>query len=146
MFHIIDDEPMLRELLDTIIDDAGFSSRSFESGEAYLRFLHSPDFEKPTAILSDVSMPGISGYDLATAIRKVYPLQKIILVTGNVNNEQIQSVKKHLCYILAKPFHPEVVIDLLTSLSACEKSCENNPTLEYFKDCKLAIDQNCPFH
>ncbi|MDQ6956717.1 MAG: hypothetical protein Q9M21_05920, partial [Mariprofundaceae bacterium] len=71
---------------------------------------------------------------------------KIILVTGNVNNEQIQSVEKHLCYILAKPFHPEVVIDLLTSLCACEKSCKNNPTLNNFKDCKLAIDQNCPFH
>jgi len=49
MVHIIDDEPMLRELLEAIVSEAGFSSQSFESGEDYLRFIHLPDFEKPTA-------------------------------------------------------------------------------------------------
>jgi len=146
MFHIIDDEPMLRELLDAIIDDAGFSSRSFESGEAYLRFLHSPDFEKPTAILSDVSMPGMTGYDLAFEIRKVYPLQKVVLITGNVNDEHVQQVDKYLCYTLAKPFDPETIIDLLISLNACEEAHKHNASLKYFQECKFAIHHNCPFN
>lgn len=146
MFHIIDDEPMLREFLEAIIDDAGFSAHSFKSGEDYLHFARSSEFEKPTGILSDVSMPGMSGYDLVIEIRKLYPLQKIILVTGNVNNEHFQHVEKHLCYTIAKPFQSEIIIDLLTSLHTCEEAHKNSPSLEYFQGCKLATDHNCPFN
>lgn len=146
MFHIIDDEPILRELLEDIINDAGFSSLSFESGAEYLRFVHSSNFEKPTAILSDVSMPSMNGYDLVLEIRKIHPLQKVILITGAVNSEHIQRVEKHLCYTLAKPFHPEVIADLVASLAACEEAYKKNPTLNNFKDCKLAINQKCPFN
>ncbi len=146
MFHIIDDEPMLCELFEAIIDDAGFSARSFESGEAYLRFLHSPNFELPTAILSDVSMPGINGYDLVTEVHKIYPLQKIVLITGNVSDEHLQQVEKSLCYTLAKPFHAEVIVDLLTSLYACEEAHKHKASLKYFQDCKFAIHHNCPFN
>jgi len=146
MFHVIDDEFMLCELLEAIIDDTGFSSRSFESAEEYLRFVHTPDYEKPTAILSDVSMPGMTGYDLVVEIRKIYPLQKIILITGNVNDEYMQQIEKHLCYTIAKPFHPEEIIDLLTSLHACATAHKHKPSLKYFQDCKFAIDHNCPFN
>lgn len=146
MFHIIDDEPILCELLEHIINDAGFSARSFESGEEYLRFVHSANFENPTAILSDVSMPGMNGYDLVVEIRKIYPFQKVVLVTGYVNSEHIQRVEKHLCYTLAKPFHPEVIVDLVASLAACEEAYKKDPTQKNFKDCKLAINQNCPFN
>jgi DNA-binding NtrC family response regulator len=146
MFHIIDDEPILCELLEAIIDDAGFASRSFESGEDYLHFVHASDYESPTAILSDVSMPGMTGYDLVLEIRKIYPLQKIVLITGNVDDAHIQHVEKHLCYTLAKPFLPEKLIDLVTSLHTCEAAYKNNPSEKPFQDCKFSIDHSCPFH
>jgi DNA-binding NtrC family response regulator len=146
MFHIIDDEPALREFVETIIDDAGFSSRSFESAEDYLYFVHSANFEKPTAILSDVSMLGMTGYDLVLEIRKIYPLQKIVLITGNVDDAHIQHVEKHLCYSLAKPFLPEKLIDLVTSLHTCEAAYKNNPSEKTFQGCEFSIDHSCPFH
>ncbi|PCI42221.1 MAG: nitrogen fixation protein FixJ [Proteobacteria bacterium] len=146
MYHIIDDDPVLREFLEAIIDDAGFLSCSFESGEDYLHFVHAPDYEKPTAILSDVSMSGMTGYDLVFEIRKIHPLQKIVLITGHINNEHIQHVKKHLCYTLTKPFHSEVMTDLLASLDACEATHKNNPSLEYFQGCKFSANHNCPFN
>ncbi len=146
MFHIIDDEPMLREFLETIIDDTGFSSRSFKSAEDYLCFVDSANFEKPTAILSDISMSGMTGYDLVLEIRKIYPLQKIVLMTGDVNDAYIQQVEKHLCYSLAKPFLPEKLIDLLTSLHTCEAAHKKNPSEKAFQGCEFSIAYSCPFH
>ena len=52
MFHIIDDEAMLREVSETILADYGYDVLCFESGDQYLKHLKSPNFVKPTAVLS----------------------------------------------------------------------------------------------
>ncbi|MBN4082231.1 response regulator [Mariprofundus ferrooxydans] len=113
MFHIIDDEAMLRELTSAMLVDYGYDVLCFESGEQYLEYLKSPSFVKITAVLSDVTIPSINGYDLALKIRKVTPLQKIILITGNADAEHHQEVAQQVCYTLNKPFNPEKLIAMI---------------------------------
>lgn len=146
MFHVIDDEEMLRELLEVIITDAGYDVRCFNSGEAYIEFLKSPEFEEPIAVLSDVSMPGISGYDLVLKIRKTYPLQKIILVTGYADDAHHERASNQLCYTLDKPFKPEKLITLLASLAACEDNNKHITGHEHSQHCKYGIEHDCPFY
>ncbi len=91
-------------------------------------------------------MLGMSGYELMGEIRKIYPLQKIILITGNVNDEHVQHTERNLCYTLPKPFHPEIIFDLLTSLHDCETAHKSNHSLKYIQDCEFSIKHSCPFN
>jgi len=146
MFHLIDDEEMLRDLLEAAISDAGYSVRCFDFGERYLQYLHSPEFEKPVAVLTDVKMPGMSGYDLAIEIRKTHPTLKIALITGYADNEHHQFAASQLCYTVGKPFQPQKLISLLDSLAACENAHKTGDKCEHFQRCEFGIEHDCPFY
>lgn len=146
MFHVIDDEAMLREMLGTLISDVGYGVLCFESSEKYIEYLNSPEFENPICVLSDVTMPGMYGDKLVCEIRKVHPYQKIILVTGNVDDKQHQDVASQLCYTLYKPFNIEKMLGLLVSLVNCEAAKRNSDKHAYLKRCEFGIDHHCPFH
>ncbi|MDX8397262.1 MAG: response regulator [Mariprofundaceae bacterium] len=146
MFHIIDDEEFLRELLSGILEDEGYPSICFESGLHYLDYLHSSEFEKPVAILSDVTMPGINGYDLALEVRQHYPQIKIILITGNSDEAHHQRAAKHLCYSLDKPFQPQKLLSLLNILKQCNHAARDDGQNPYTEHCQFGLDHHCPFH
>jgi len=145
MFHVIDDEAMLRELTSTMLADHGYGSLCFESGEQYLEHLKSPSFVKPTAVLSDVTLLGISGYDLALEIRKLIPLQKIILITGNADPEHHKEAAQQVCYTLNKPFNPEKFIAMVGSISACHQLHLTDKQLPYPQKCSIDSLFPCPF-
>jgi len=144
MFHIIDDNPMLRELLECIISDASYRSVSFSSGDKYLEYMSTPDFVNPIAVLSDVNMPGINGYDLVLEIRKKFPFQRIILITGNADDEHHVRAASQLCFTLDKPYQPENLITLLNALEACHNNHAKDT--QYCGYCRFGIDHHpCPF-
>jgi len=146
MFHFVDDEKPLRELLEVIISEAGYSVRCFDFAEQYLQFLHSSEFEEPVAVLSDVKMPGMSGYEMAVEIRKTHPLLKIALITGYSDDEHHQFAASQLCYTVIKPFHPRKLILLLDSLVACEHAHKSGGKGAYFQHCEFGIEHACPFY
>jgi len=145
MFHIIDDEAMLRELTSAMLTDHGYDSLCFESGTQYLEYLKSPEFVKPTAVLSDVTMPGINGYDLALEIRKILPFQKIILITGNADPEHHQEAAQQVCFTLNKPFNPEKFIAMVDSINTCHQLHLTDKQLPYPQKCSIDSLIPCPF-
>ena len=145
MFHIIDDEEILREFTESILVDCGFDVLCFESGNQYLEYLNSPKFKKPIAVLSDVTMPGINGYDLALEIRKILPFQKIILITGNADPEHHKEAAKQVCYTLNKPYSPEKLISIIQGITACNHLYASNKEAEYPQMCSMNPLSYCPF-
>lgn len=145
MFHIIDDEAMLRELTSAILIDYGYDVLCFESGDQYLEYLKSPDFVKPTAVLSDVTMPGINGYDLALEIRKALPFQKIILITGNSDSEHHKKATQQVCHTLNKPFKLKKFIAMLGGISACHQLHLADKQHPYPQECSVGSLSSCPF-
>jgi len=145
MIHFIDDEPILRELLEELISDAGYKSIGFESGEVYIDYMNSPEFENPIAVLSDVTMPGINGYDLALEIRKLHPKQVVVLITGNADPEQHTQAARQVCYTLNKPYQPDKLLSMLDTLAACHKSHTGEEQKEYPQKCNIDHLTDCPF-
>ncbi|GAV19559.1 nitrogen assimilation regulatory protein [Mariprofundus micogutta] len=147
MFHIIDDEEQIRNLVKALIVRTGHEALCFESGTQYLEYLNNPDFIPPIAVLTDVTMPGINGYDLAVEIRNNLPFQKIILITAYADEEHHRFAASQLCYTLNKPYHAETLIALITALIACENEHRgSNDKIGAFHQCEFGIDHNCPFH
>lgn len=79
---LVEDEPTLRRVLGMILTDAGCDVTTCIDGEdALRRFEATPDAWH--LVISDVSMPRLSGDRLARALREIRPRLPVILMSGN---------------------------------------------------------------
>jgi DNA-binding NtrC family response regulator len=103
---IVDDEPVIASSLAAILRMNGFSARFFTCPLAALAAARS---ESPHLEISDVSMPGISGIDLAIQMRAQYPNCKILLFSGQAGTSDLLKRARAQGYdfrLLQKQVHP----------------------------------------
>jgi len=101
---LVDDEEMLTEVNGSILETLGYSVTACSSGAEALRIFS----DKPEAVdlvITDMTMPGMTGLDLASEIKKIKPGIPVILCTGF--SEQLTKEKAEetgICDIVMKPF------------------------------------------
>ena len=103
---VVDDEPVIASTLATILQMNGFSARFFTSP---LEALTAARSKAPDLLISDVTMPGISGIDLAIKMRAQYPKCKILLFSGNpatLGLLEDARAQGHDFHLLLKPVPP----------------------------------------
>jgi CheY-like chemotaxis protein len=76
---IVEDEPDTRYLLTQIFTMRDFTVRSAEDGFAALQMIRSC---VPDILLSDLNMPGMSGFELLSVVRRLYPQIHVIATSG----------------------------------------------------------------
>lgn len=76
---VVDDSPMDRHLAEAIVTKHGCRALSAGNGAEALAVL---EREKPNAILTDLLMPEMDGFELVQIIRSKYPLVPVILMTA----------------------------------------------------------------
>jgi CheY-like chemotaxis protein len=112
---VVDDDPLMRELLADFLEAVGFEARTAQDGRAGLNALGECHFD---VILSDFRMPGMSGLDMAAVVRQTDPTIPIILITGDAHTLESEAVARAgITRVLPKP------IKLNELLNAC--STEN---------------------
>ncbi len=83
MAHIlvVDDDPLVRELLMTVLGDAGHTTSAAGNGQDALARLREEAF---ALVILDRSMPRLSGLEVLVAIRKDPALKglKVVMCTG----------------------------------------------------------------
>lgn len=78
---IVDDEPDLAEIADTVLSELGYSTRIAHSGAEALEILN--DHNNFDMLLSDVIMPGgINGFQLAARVTESRPEVRVLMVSG----------------------------------------------------------------
>jgi DNA-binding NarL/FixJ family response regulator len=78
---IVDDDPSSRELFSCVLAGAGYSTIEVESGEAAL--VQAGEI-RPSLVLLDVHLPGVSGYEVCRQLRERFGEQlPIVFVSGN---------------------------------------------------------------
>lgn len=106
---IIDDVEINRAILEEIIEDMGCCPVLAESGEEALKILRKLS---PQLILTDISMPGMNGYELCKLLKGNERTRNIPVVFISAFSEPKDIVEGFLLggedYI-TKPFIPEVV-------------------------------------
>ena len=110
---VVDDEETIATTLAIILNQAGFEARAVFSGEQVVQLLDS--FE-PEMLITDVIMPGMTGIEVAIAVRNRLPDCKILLFSGQAATADLLEQAKTLGHefeIVAKPIHPS---DLLAKL------------------------------
>jgi CheY-like chemotaxis protein len=76
---IVDDEVSLRSSLSQIFTTFGYSVRSAEDGFSALAAMRN---EIPDILLSDLNMPGMSGFELLSVVRRRFPAIQVIAMSG----------------------------------------------------------------
>jgi CheY-like chemotaxis protein len=76
---VVDDDALLRMSLLQTLTHAGYKVRSADGGHAALSEI---DRETPDLLLSDLNMPGLSGFELLSIVRRRFPAIQVIAMSG----------------------------------------------------------------
>ena len=112
-FHIIDDEITLCELAVELITSVGFEAISYTNPVEYLNYLNSDHYVVPDGVFTDVEMPEMNGYELISEIRKKYPEQKIVVISGYSG---VEAFRRKVWQFLPKPYMPEQIIAIASAI------------------------------
>jgi signal transduction histidine kinase/ActR/RegA family two-component response regulator len=112
---VVDDEDFVRDLLREILESEGCEVQLAESGSEALQLFNENQFD---AIFTDVGMPGMSGWELAQAIRQQNKTIPIAVITGwgeavGSNEQKAAGVD----WVVAKPFTADRISDLIKEIS-----------------------------
>jgi len=76
---VVDDELMMRNLMEKILVRDGYNVITAENGEAAIKILKS---QKVNIVISDMKMPQMNGFDLLKMVKKEYPDIGMIMMTA----------------------------------------------------------------
>ena len=76
---VVDDEPSLRRSFSLVFHQLGYDVRSAEDGFSALSEMRK---EIPDILLSDLNMPGMSGFELLSVVRRRFPAVPVIAMSG----------------------------------------------------------------
>jgi CheY-like chemotaxis protein len=107
---VVEDDPFVRDMAVTGLEDAGYEVMEAATGGQALRLLQTGI--AVDALLTDIRMPEASGWEVARVYRERFPSLPVLYVTGYA--EQMQPVSGGI--ILSKPFKLSQVIGLLKTL------------------------------
>ena len=83
---IVDDEPATRTSLTAIFSNLGHHVRAAEDGFAALRLIRD---RQPDVLLSDLNMPGMTGFELLSIVRRLYPNIHVIATSGAYSGKAV---------------------------------------------------------
>ncbi len=111
LIHIIDDEPIIHEVLGDLLTAEGYEVESSLNGEEALEKF-SPDTSD--LILLDLLMPGMNGIEVLKRIKKIDPQSVIIIITAYASVESAISAMKIGAFdYIQKPFkHDELLLTI----------------------------------
>jgi FixJ family two-component response regulator len=113
---VVDDDPSVREALESLIIQGGWKSEVFESAQA---FLEHPRALVPNCLVLDVTLPGLSGLELQSLIAGDRIEMPIIFITGHADVPMtVKAMKAGAVEFLTKPVAEQVLIAAIDSAIA----------------------------
>ena len=113
---VVDDEPMLLDLAMTILQPLGFDVRTFRDPR---KALAEYPMARPVVIVTDYAMGEMNGLDLVRECKRINPLQKMILLSGTVDESIFANSQIKPDRFLAKPYQ---IRDFVESIQAMAKA------------------------
>jgi DNA-binding NtrC family response regulator len=109
---ILDDEEMIRELLNETFEKKGYDVDTAVNGKETLQKLEEKPFD---LLITDLRLPDISGMQILTKVKKKNPDLGVIMITayGSIKNA-VKAMKKGAFDYITKPFdleEMEVVVE-----------------------------------
>ena len=109
---VIDDDPSVREAIDSLIRSVGINVRTFASAQ---EFMTSKRPDAPACLVLDVRMPGLSGLDLQRELAIAGIRIPVIFITGHGDIPMsVRAMKAGAVEFLTKPFRDQDLLDAIS--------------------------------
>jgi FixJ family two-component response regulator len=106
---IVDDDELIRNALYGLMKAAGFRSLAFASGE---EFLNSGEVDRVACLIADIRMPGMSGLELQSELKKDHHRIPIIFITAQGDEKmRMQALRAGAVKFMTKPLDRGVLLD-----------------------------------
>jgi CheY-like chemotaxis protein len=102
---VVDDEPVIREVLAALFASEGYVVRTAADGQAALEAIAT---ERPDLVLSDIAMPRLDGWGMVEGLRLIDASVPIILMSAAQRFRPAADVE-----FIAKPFDVDVLLALV---------------------------------
>jgi two-component system response regulator ResD len=104
---VVDDEPIVRDVLGRYLSRGGFEVTTAEDGDAALeRFAAAP----PDLVLLDLMLPGVDGVEVFTRIRAGHDTPVILLTAKGEETDRLVGLEIGADDYVTKPFSPREVV------------------------------------
>lgn len=110
----VDDQPVILDLLAAMCQSLGHKIFTARNGEEGLRIFetHLPDI-----VISDLAMPGMSGWELASRVKAISPRTPVIMVTAwGASVDEKKMEQSGVDFVLNKPFRLEQLADVISKV------------------------------
>ena len=110
---VVDDEPLQRDIIKTILDDEDYETYTAASGEEALETVKKYN---PDVLLTDLKMEGMDGIELIDAIQKtsLSPSPTMIVVTAHGTiSSAVEAMKRGAFDYLTKPLNKDSLLHTL---------------------------------
>jgi DNA-binding NtrC family response regulator len=121
---VVDDEEIMREILESLLTREGYHVRVASAGEEGLELARSFPFD---AVIADVMMPGMDGLTLLEELKKLDDELPILMVTAFASVETaIAAMKRGAFDYITKPFkNDEVLVVVRNAVERRQLVAEN---------------------
>ncbi len=114
---LVDDEARYLQTTQKLIEKKGYETVTAQSGKEALEQLKTKNIH---VVILDVKMPGMDGNETLKAIKSLYPLVEIIMLTGHATvDSAIDGLKSGACDYLMKPADIDEIME--KAIAAFEK-------------------------
>lgn len=105
---VVDDEPLQRDILKTILDDEGYETYTASSGEEGLKILQEIH---PDVVLTDLRMEGMDGIEFIESIPKEpFETPAIVMTAFGTIASAVDAIRKGAFDYLTKPLDKDVIL------------------------------------
>lgn len=115
LVFIVDDEPLLLELAVTLLAPLGLEMKTFRDPASACRAFEAAN-PRPVLVITDYAMHNMNGVELIQECKRLNPKQKILLLSGTVDETICRDSPAKPDRFLAKPYQARQFTTVVQSL------------------------------
>jgi diguanylate cyclase (GGDEF)-like protein len=127
---LVDDDPLILELLDISVQSFGFECMTAGNGREAIEIMAKQSF---ALVITDMMMPEVTGMELLAHIKKYYPQTSVVIVTGYTEIfSYVDVVRAGASDFILKPFNSDELEAKINRILREKKMLDR---LEYLSNC-----------
>ena len=117
---VVDDDPLILEAVSALLSEYDYASFPYENASDAFEYLKAGDTD---VVLTDISMPGMTGLELLDKIKALYPQVPVILMTAYSETLSVTLLRDNGAFdFIKKPFSPDTLVSTVRKAVECVNS------------------------